>query len=184
MPDETPEDFTPVALVYNAPSFGKPLPTPTAFYNAFPELNDVAPDRSRSAFPQRAGFLLPLHCTFNPCGAYERDGRYHSPQPRDPTNKWAFESFQIFEWIHEALAATRAKLVFRLFLLGPFYTTLDKFISSGRAISVPLIRDPDGDELQRLWSHIVKWFEVTRLTDELYSMLVTMALISSSYSKI
>jgi hypothetical protein len=175
--------FRPISLTYSAPAVDTTSTAPNFFYNAFPELNDVAPDDSRSAFPRRAKYLLPLHCTFNPCGTFKRDGRYHFLKPRDPANEWPFEILQIFEWVHQALAATRAKLIFRLFLLGPFYTTLDKFLSSDRAISVPLIPNPDGNDLQRLWSHIARWFEVTRLTDELYSLLATMALISDKETR-
>ena len=59
--------FRPTTLTYSSPAVDTMTPAPTSFYNAFPELNDVAPDESQSAFPKRAKYLLPLDSMFLPC---------------------------------------------------------------------------------------------------------------------
>jgi len=58
--------FRPISLAYSSPAVGTTSTAPNFFYNAFPDLNDVAADGSRSAFPRRAKYILPLDSEFLP----------------------------------------------------------------------------------------------------------------------
>ncbi|MGH9877029.1 MAG: hypothetical protein ACRD5H_05275 [Nitrososphaerales archaeon] len=58
--------FRPISLTYCSPAVGATSTAPNFFYNAFPDLNDVAPDGLRSAFPRRAKYVLPLDSEFLP----------------------------------------------------------------------------------------------------------------------
>lgn len=91
--------FRITTLTFSSPAFST-ITRPSFFYNAFPDLNDVAPDGSRSSLPRRAKYLLPLHCTFNPGGTFQRDGKYHSLTPRDPKTEGSFDTLNVFEWVH------------------------------------------------------------------------------------
>jgi hypothetical protein len=191
MPDEAPEDFTPVALAYSAPPWGKPLLIPTVFYNAFPDLNDVAPDGSRSAFPRRAKYTLPLDSEFLPsamwvdCNNIGKFGKASLRLPREPelNEKYRFES--LFEISHKRLAATDAKWVFRAHHLAPFYTTLEDHLVRGRKIDVPLVPDesPRASRLQRHWKNVLDIFQRTLFLDESVSLLICLTLLPLEEAK-
>jgi hypothetical protein len=98
------------SLAYSSPLFGEPTDEGLSrrICNAFPELNDCAADGSRTAFPRRAKYLLPLHSMFLPSGRLgERaphQPAYILPKPglRD---RYSLEVYS--ELPHLRLAATR-----------------------------------------------------------------------------
>jgi hypothetical protein len=59
-------EFRATSLTYSSPAIGTTSTPPAFFYNAFPDLNDVVPDGSQSAFPRRAKYILPLDSMFIP----------------------------------------------------------------------------------------------------------------------
>jgi hypothetical protein len=170
------ELFEPVALAYSTPRSGHngSHPTPQVFYNAFPDLNDRAADGSHSAFASRAKYLLPLHCVFNPYGVYlTGSGRVNG----NLISEVEFTLAENFEAVHRILGCTATKCYFRFDKLSPFYTTLHDTISSGKIIKAPLVATEKGSKIQRQWWHITKWFRVSCLIDEAFSLLVTLASI-------
>jgi hypothetical protein len=175
------------------------------FYNAFPDLNDVAEDDSYSAAPTGAKYMLPLACIFNPYATYEAFHAAHPlrtmpgyrrlrkdhdaiykfliAMPREPNLESVFSACALFEGGHARLAATWYKWMFRADLLGPFYNTLWDWISSERTIRVPLVRNPKGSKLQRQWDQIKSWFLETCLLDEACSLLVEVAFITDKQGR-
>jgi len=199
--NKNPQDFKIVSLVYSAPLFSDSgaQSAPKVFYNAFPELNDKAVDGSRTAFPLRAKYCLPLDSIFIPSGihAAERElseaylmslpAEYRSeiietfksipeyarlglPREADILPEFAFH--QNHEAVHKDLAVTLSKLQLRS-TLAELYTLLDRQLTtSGSVIEVPLFPDPNGSELQKRWDSILECFEANQIIDEAISLLV------------
>jgi hypothetical protein len=175
------------------------------FYNAFPDLNGVAEDGLYSAAPKGAKYMLPLACIFNPYATYEEFHAGHPlrtmpgyrrlrkdhdavykfliAMPREPNLERVFGAYALFEGGHARLAATWYKWMFRADLPGPFYNTLWDWLTSERTIRVPLVRDPEGSELQRQWYQIQSWFLETCLLDEACSLLVEVAFITDKQGR-
>jgi hypothetical protein len=170
------EMFEPVALAYSAPRIDRDCshPPPQVFYNAFPDLNDRAADGSRSVFASRAKYLLPLHCVFNPYGVNVTGGGRVN---RNSISELEFTLAENFEAVHRILGCTDAKCYFRFDKLSKFYTALQNTISSGKIIKVPLVATEKGSKIQRQWCRITRWFRISCLIDEAFSLLVTLASI-------
>jgi hypothetical protein len=140
--------FRATTLAYSSPAVCTTSTAPNFFYNAFPDLNDMAPDRSRSAFPRRAKYLLPLDSMFLPSARYvdsnnidenrlaSLDSRtretvaaiinkvgHQNPLlrlPRKPELNEIHRFEAPFELVHKRLAAADSKWAFRY--LYPCFT--------------------------------------------------------------
>ncbi|MDQ3828911.1 MAG: hypothetical protein M3361_06315 [Candidatus Tectomicrobia bacterium] len=200
--------FRATTLTYSSPAVDTTSPAPACFYNAFPDLNDEAPDRSRSAFPQRAKYNLPLDSEFLPSAMWvesnnitegllasldsiSRDatvevikkyGHINSlfQFPRTPELNKQRRLEGLFELGHKRLAATDCKWALRTYRLASFYTTLENHLERGHEIGVPLIKDnsPSASRLQRHWKVVFDAFQRTLLIDEAVSLLVCLALLT------
>jgi hypothetical protein len=189
-------------LTWDSERYVLELDPAPVFYNAFPDLNGVAEDDSYSVAPKGAKYMLPLDCIFNPFATFKEIHSDHSvvslpgyrrlreelddtvtffaAMARKPELEEAFNASALFEEGHARLAATWYKLMFRADLLGPFYNTLWDWLSSERTIRVPLVPNPKGSGLQRLWCQIKSWFLETCLLDEACSLLVETAFIKDN----
>jgi hypothetical protein len=205
--DKGPGTITPFSLTYSAPSYGDDAlqPAPMEFYNAFPELNDVSvEDGSSSAFPRRAKYNFALDSIFIPSGKLVRGNTINERflnilpeenrelvlariknapntmmmEPREPGLDRTFSFHCNFEAAHKLLARTEYKNAIRILKLGPFYTELEKTLSAGEQISVPLIavKTNQGTELQRRWAAVLEAFQPSVILDEVLSLLIGLCL--------
>lgn len=197
--------FRATTLAYSSPAVCTTSTAPNFFYNAFPDLNDVAPDKSRSAFPRRAKYNLPLDSTFLPSARWvdsnsidedylgSLDSRtreivvavidkvgHQKPLlrlPRKPelNERYRFEA--LFEITHKRLAATYYKWAFRTYNLASLYTALEDHLVRGQKIAVPLVANHRGSRLQRQWATVEDAFKPTQLLDEAASLLICLTLL-------
>jgi hypothetical protein len=195
------ENDTSVAtpFVYNSPFPSSTEPEPKHFYNAFPELNDRASDRSLTAFPRRAKYHFALDSMYIPeaiwissrelseidLTEYSEDtkltfnGAYNQiptdfliPFPKSLVLESRFYRHFYFETAHRILTSSPFKLSLRIRLLAPFYTTLSYTIAKNKEIRVP-VRATDGRNVSRLQRHLLALksaFNSTILLDESYSL--------------
>lgn len=137
------------------------------FVNAFPDLNDVAPDGSLSQFPSRAKYSFPLHFVLNPFAVRKE---YWEAASEDVTTDFLLSGN--FERAHMCIGGTEHRFAFRKHLLGPFYTTLVHALLGPETVGVPLVPDPDGTGIQREWAAVDEWFRSTGAFDEAFSLLI------------
>jgi hypothetical protein len=162
-------------------------------------LNDMAPDGSQSAFPQRAKYLLSLDSTFLPNNIQIESNSINEDRlasldsrvresvvalvdkhghknplvnlPRTPEVSEINRLQSLFELGHKRLAATNYKWALRTYLLASFYTTLENHLVRGQTIRVPLATSDRGSQLQRHWKAVNDAFKSTVLFNEAVSLL-------------
>jgi hypothetical protein len=204
--DRISTSLTATALVYSSPSVKNYQSRLWSgpFYNAFPDLNDVAPDGSRSLFPHRAKFHLPFDSVFIPSMqlvAQEGLGSDLLPQlplaeflevmsasdphraiavPVRPEDRFAFRVHSYFELTHKRLASAHLKWLFRSYILATFYTAFERFLlKSDMGITVPLPANPRGSSLQKHWFEILVWFKkIFEDIDEATSLASCLAMLT------
>jgi hypothetical protein len=197
--------FRATTLTYSSPVVGTTNTTPDFFYNAFPDLNDVATDGSRSAFPQRAKYLLSFDSIFLPSAMLidtenideERLSSLDPPSHRmyaEIASKYRYRNRTVnfpktpeldkihhietlFEVGHKRLA--NADCMFQTLFLAPFYTTLENHLVRGDEIGVPLVDDDSNRAslLQRHWKAVNDTFKSTVLLNETASLLCCVLLL-------
>jgi hypothetical protein len=199
--------FRTTSLTYSSPVVAATSPAPPCFYNAFPDLNDRAPDESRSAFPQKAKYLLSLDTMFFPTGIRVNNNSIdedrlasldpgvreavdalfdkHGHQgislslPRTPELNQAHRIQSLFELAHKRLGASDYKWALRTYHLASFYSTLENHLVRGKKIAVPLTCDDShgASQLKRHWKAVNDAFESTVLLNEAVSLLVCVILL-------
>lgn len=197
--------FRATVLAYSSPAVDTTSSASTCFYNAFPDLNDEAPDGSRSTFPHRAKYLLALDSEFLPSGMWVESNNIEQDRlasldsglreviaavidkyghqnpllclPRTQELNETFRFQRLSEIPHKRLAATDYKWALRTYLLAPFYTTLENHLVRGEKIRVPLVPSHHGSRLQRHWAAVFGAFQPTLLLDEVATLLICVTLL-------
>jgi hypothetical protein len=176
------ESFKPLSLTYSAPPLIAKASeqVPEVSYNAFPEVNEKALDKSLSASPKSGKFNLPLNFAFNAYGRYENAGMdvqlpLMTQVPIAPGLSDVFSLIHNFEMVHMRLAATEAKLIIRKSGLIPSYYLLEQWFWTDECVEVPLVPNPKGSELEKWWQLLHTAFSLTLLEDEVYSLFLGVA---------
>jgi hypothetical protein len=147
-------------------------------------MNKRGKDKLYSEPPSRAKYLWPLACVFNPYGVFKLDNESNWVcEPRDPKLEELYWLSNYFEAVHVYLDFTDVKRILRNRCLSPFYTELLNVIYGEDIIEVPLIHNPAGSLLQKIWCTLHNYFKGTLMIDEIYSMLATVALTSTQFEK-
>jgi hypothetical protein len=82
-----------------------------------------------------------------------------------------------FEITHKRLASTDRKWYLRTYYVAPLYTILERFLTSGRRILVPLQQRWNGSLLEQQWARTTEAFQPTLKLDEVASLLICVTLL-------